>query len=99
MPPIRSRRIEAGTIAAVSQPMPMPIMAPGSMTLSRVPLPCLRQSQSEIQSMKMRIGKRIAAAWTGETTMASSGTPIIESASPMPPLVRPTRMTAGIAAR
>ncbi len=50
-------------------------------------------------SMTIRIGSMIAAALTGEVTRAIIGTPIKAMAPPSPPFDRPTKMTAGMAAR
>ena len=86
------------TTAAVSQPSPMPSIAAGSISLSVTGSRSPRQVHSETMSMTTRIGSRIAAAWTGETTSAINGTPISAIAPPSPPFDRPTSTTAGTAA-
>ncbi len=96
--PMTTRKTLPGTSAEVAQPSAMPASAPGSMIFSVVQSPCLRQMTSDIMSMKIRIGSRMAAACTGETTRARKGNPISDKASPIPPFARPTRMTAGMAA-
>ena len=47
---------------------------------------------------QMKDGSMTAAAVAGSTTKGRIGTPSSESAPPMPPLARPTSITAGIAA-
>ena len=92
-----SRTMSGVTIAAVSQPMPMPTIAPGSMITSVRRSRKPRHDQSETMSIRTRIGSRIAAACTGGMASAISGTPTSAMAPPSPPLASPTRATAGIA--
>jgi hypothetical protein len=78
--------------------MAIPSNAPGNM-MTRVLLSLLpRQVHKETMSMTIRIGSRMAAAWTGEIASAISGTPSNAMAPPKPPLDRPTMITAGMAA-
>jgi len=51
------------------------------------------------RSMVQRIGSMIAAACTGETNSAISGTASTPSPPPNPPLETPASSTAGTAAR
>ena len=48
--------------------------------------------------MAIRIGSRMAAAWTGLTAIAISGTPTMAMPPPSPPLAIPTMSTATVAA-
>ena len=90
--------MSAVTSEAVSQPAPMPRIAPGIIDHSRSRSNTPRQVHSDTRSISTRIGSRIAAACTGEMASAISGTPTKPTAPPKPPLDRPTRMTAGMAA-
>ncbi len=76
----------------------MPASAPGSMSFSVTGSRSPRHVHSETMSIKIRIGSSIAAACTGDTTSAISGTPMSAIAPPSPPFDRPTTMTAGTAA-
>jgi len=49
--------------------------------------------------MTIRIGSMTAAARTGLTTIAMSGTPTTATPPPMPPLAMPAMSTAAVAAR
>ena len=49
-------------------------------------------------SMAQRIGSMIAAAWVGGSTSAISGTVMMPSPPPNPPLEMPETITAGTAA-
>jgi hypothetical protein len=94
--PIDSSTAATDTRAASSQPTKMPTAAAGSIRISRPLSQVLRKLQTLTTSWMIRIGSRMAAASTGETTSDSMGaatTPIPAN----PPLARPSRITAGMA--
>ena len=75
----------------------MPQAALGNITASTRLSQVFRNAQTLTTSCTIRIGRVIEAASTGETARAISGTAITPRPE-KPPLARPSRITAGMAA-
>ena len=78
-------------------PIPMPISEAGTNMRSSGKTHLPRYAHKANTSIRHRMGSRIAAARTGDTISAISGTAIMPKPAPKPPLDIPNMMTAGTA--
>ena len=76
----------------------MPTATPGSIEPSTQPSQVRRQAHAPTKSWTIISGSKIAAPVTGEMTSATSGR-ASEPTPENPPLLKPSKITAGIAKR
>jgi hypothetical protein len=91
--PTINRTASSDTNAAVAQPMPTPITAPGSMMASVRTCHAFHHVYRLNPSDTIRIGSMIPAACTGDITSDSTGTASTPTL-PRPPFERPTSAAA-----